>query len=94
MQALPTDHQVRWRIQMLCIVSFKHGNARLCNPRTHGRVIVLVGSLHGVPCVLEEAGEGPHAGSANPDEVYACYFIRCGRSGPIEYAKMCIGEVA
>ena len=62
-------HQVGDRRQVFRAVAVLDGNPQALKQGAHGRVDVLVGAGHVVALLLQDAGQGGHAGAADAEEV-------------------------
>ncbi len=66
---VPHHHQVGDRRQVLRAVAVLNGDSQPLKQGAHGRVDVLVGAGHPMALLLQDAGQGRHAGAADAEEV-------------------------
>ena len=77
-------HQVGDRRQVFRAVAVLDGDSQALQQGAHGRIDVLVGAGHPIALLLQNAGQGRHAGAADAQEVdVLCRFgVHCGIISP------------
>ena len=66
---VPHHHQVGGRNQVFRAVAVLKRDSQALQQGAHGRVDVLVGAGHAIALLLQDTGQGRHAGAADAEEV-------------------------